>query len=448
RGLERGFRMGMLRREQSSREESRGAQQDLTKLQAANTLLNNKNIPDAVKLDVYNQTFRKLWNKAIGSGDADPLSTTGMLPELDEWNNKIGTFADRALKIRLDKTIPEAQKREAYTAIEVEAGGEVDLTGMIQRSKERSARKLQSMTDRAFLIMTSDEESQTDAEELGTIRDSGPQGRRAIIQAGKMVQERRGEIDLGQGVKDVLASKGIDPSKLDVTNPIHARAISNARAQVKQEQTAQIRQRGAGVEEEKRKTAFATQALRVQDAVRNIDQIVKVIDESPETFGASGAVSASVVGVADQIGSFARILNPNFSVDEKVSKIFDQFDDFASGTISEAEFADRSTEPFRARLERIAKGNRVLQGRIMGLAISLATLRAIDGRGRLTSDMVARQLDEIGTRTQSPAAFRESMLRVRADIIGRVQERERIMLRGEVPTFGQPPQKPERSPET
>ncbi|KKK57975.1 hypothetical protein LCGC14_3049090, partial [marine sediment metagenome] len=107
--------------------------------------------------------------------------------------------------------------------------------------------------------------------------------------------------------------------------------------------------------------------------------------------------------------------------------------------INESQFANKSTESFRARLEKVARGNRVLQGRILGLAITLATVRAIEGRGRLTSDMVNRQIDEIGANIQSPQAFRSAILRVRADLISRFEDRKRIMLQGEAPTFAPAP---------
>ena len=85
----------------------------------------------------------------------------------------------------------------------------------------------------------------------------------------------------------------------------------------------------------------------------------------------------------------------------------------------------------------------------MGLAISLATVRAIDGRGRLTSDMVNRQIEEIGANVQAPQAFRASILRVRSDLISRLEDRKRIMLQGESPTFGPAPGRPApQGPET
>ncbi|KKK65372.1 hypothetical protein LCGC14_2974790, partial [marine sediment metagenome] len=259
----------------------------------------------------------------------------------------------------------------------------------------------------------------------------------------KLIDEQRGKVDLSQAVKDRLAGKGIRPETLNPSNPSDAKVIREATQEVEQARIRESRQKGAGVEEEKRETRFANQALRVKDAVQGIDQIITTIDETPEAVGFSGSLAATIVGVADQVGSLAKIVRPDFSTDSVIGEIFDDLDDFSAGILTEEELANRTSQPFRKRLEKVGITAPVLQGQLVGVAISLATLRAVDGRGRLTTDMVNQQLRELtATQTQSPRVLREGILRVRADIIRRLEERERILLQGEVPTFGPPPVSP------
>lgn len=189
RGLERGFRMGMLGREQASREETRAMQQDLTKLQVANSILNNKDMPDSVKLQTFNGMFVPLFNKIFASDPDDPLSTEGQLSALPQWNNKIANYAKRGMAIVMDKTLSTRAKREGLVGLITEAGGEPDLAPMLEEVKAQGVKQQQADTLRAKEILTSDGKVTSDeTEEWLKIKARNPQ---SIIDGGKLVQAER-----------------------------------------------------------------------------------------------------------------------------------------------------------------------------------------------------------------------------------------------------------------
>lgn len=211
------------------------------------------------------------------------------------------------------------------------------------------------------------------------------------------------------------------------------------------ERLAESAARGAGVEAEKRRSDFSRLALFTTEGVQQLDSILTTLQQQPEAFGASGAVAATVLGVADQIVNFGQLFGLSLSVDEKVARLLDRGRDFAGGFVDEQEFVRETTAPFEATFRDIGITNRRLQSQMIGLATTLAAQEAIRGRGRLTEEGVRRQLERIGERTQSPQAFAETLLNVRQEIVARLGAFKRIMLKGEVPTIGPPPVQPRQS---
>jgi len=189
RGLERGGRIGLMFREQASREESRAMQQDLTRLQVANSILSNKNMPDSVKLETFNKMFVPLFNKIFASDPDDPLSTEGQLSALPQWNNKIANLVKRGTAIVTDKTLNTEQRRAGIRGLMVEAQGDVDLAPMLEEVKAQGVKQQQADTLAAFEILKSGGGvSDDEVEKWLKIKARNP---KSILEASKLVQEQR-----------------------------------------------------------------------------------------------------------------------------------------------------------------------------------------------------------------------------------------------------------------
>ena len=196
---------------------------------------------------------------------------------------------------------------------------------------------------------------------------------------------------------------------------------------------------GAGEQEAKNRSEFNRMALFTQEGVEGIDRIVTTLQKSPEAFGTSGALAATTIGLFDQVVNLGKLFAPNFSISKNIEDFLQDTRDLAVGAISDEDFFEKSTKPFAQHFRDVGIENRVIQSQLLGLATTIAAQEAIRGRGRLTQEAVRRQLERLGNQTQSPEAFSQVLLQVRQEMINRMQLQERIVLQGEIPTFGLPP---------
>jgi hypothetical protein len=208
---------------------------------------------------------------------------------------------------------------------------------------------------------------------------------------------------------------------------------------LQQDRLALERQSGAGKEMAERETDVARLALFTQEGVEGIDHIVGVLNQTPEAFGASGTVAATMLGLSEQVVNMGRLFAPNLQLDAQTDQLLETIRDRSVGLVTDDQLLQRSTEPFAAHFKRVGITNRVLQSQLVGLATTLAAQEAIRGRGRLTQEGVRRQLERLGVQTQSPQAFQQTLLTVRQEMITRFEQHQAIMLRQQMPQFGAAP---------
>ena len=179
---------------------------------------------------------------------------------------------------------------------------------------------------------------------------------------------------------------------------------------------------GAAGERRKEIKAYNEQRNRVASVVKKLDTAIAGVRKNPRIFGTVGNASAFITGIADQIKSFGNLLNPNFNVEGEVDHVISGLSSYAKGV--ENDKYNALVNPFTTELRKAGIQNRVFQGQVMSIAIAAASIEAIDGKGRLTADMVKRKIQEFNARGNSPEAFIKSALRVRADLVSRVRARK------------------------
>ena len=249
-----------------------------------------------------------------------------------------------------------------------------------------------------------------------------------------MIAKKRGKrekTNYGAGVNAALGAMGVaDPSAATPEQ------VKTAIEQVGASRVKVSSSQGLGAQNRKALQSYNEQHGRVSNVVGKIDSAIKTIRENPAVLGTTGAVSAAIVGIIDQVKSFASMINPNFGYDKTVTGLVDGLADYGRGKISDEAF-DKSTGSFSAGLRKAGIENRVFMGQIMSIAIAAASIEAIDGRGRLTSDMVKRKITEMGGGGQSPEAFIRSALRIRNDLVSRLKARK-AALSGALPDISPP----------
>ena len=152
RGTEAGARIGLGIRESGRRdeaEERRGKQQELTnslgRLNIGLKLLDNKNLPASMKLDIWNNTIVPEFSK-LQSQPGSKVDEGGGLGKLEEFPDALRDTIKSAVKIVDDKKLSPTQKLDALSALQVEAGKDVNLAPMIERQKAAFTKKKSAAT--------------------------------------------------------------------------------------------------------------------------------------------------------------------------------------------------------------------------------------------------------------------------------------------------------------
>ncbi len=235
----------------------------------------------------------------------------------------------------------------------------------------------------------------------------------------------------GTRINTKLAAKGFDP------NDAPAPAIDEADKAVLADE---IRISGATGEQRARMTErhnFNAQSNRVLILSNKLDSVIADVRENPTIFGTAGNVSSIIIGMADQVKSFSKLVNPDFNMDDDVDHVMRGLSKYVEGVKDDKYNA--LVSPFTAGLRKAGIDNRVLHGKMISIAISLASIEAIAGKGRLTSDMVKRKMTEMNATGNSPEAFIKSLLRIRKDLVTRIEMR-RAALGGLAPPIPPPPE--------
>lgn len=197
-GIARGLQIGAnlaSAKNDIERQKRLDAQQEqnaaLGRLNTAFSAIGNKNIPNNMKVDIWNSGIVPAWNKIYGSshtGDENDV----ILPELNEWHDSLNDYVKKAQGILSDKKMNLQQKSSAMSALVIEAGSnDVNIAPIAQQLKQMRVDEVNRATLRAKeLMQRKSTDTLTDAEvtEFAQIRAQFP---KAVIDAAGLIDAER-----------------------------------------------------------------------------------------------------------------------------------------------------------------------------------------------------------------------------------------------------------------
>lgn len=137
-GINRGISQGMednARRRKEKRVVRQQQRQELmTEINSITALMNNKNVPDAAKKDLWNGRYSDTMEKLFGK----PI-----VPEITDWEKSLGQFVKESNDILHDPKLKRQERKQMYSSLSKAAGNDPNKLAVMEKGME-------TLTEQAF----------------------------------------------------------------------------------------------------------------------------------------------------------------------------------------------------------------------------------------------------------------------------------------------------------
>lgn len=215
-GLLQGFQAGAgikeRREDRKQQVQQQGEINDLRKINMATSVMSNKDMPNSVKLQSFNDIFAPLWNKLMGGEN--------QLSKLPQWHTKVGDYVKRAKAIMDDKSFTRTQKRGFLSGLQTEAAGDADLAPMMEEIDVQIQEQTKKDELTAFDIYNDrltagDEFTDEEVSTLMQIRERSPG---AILNVANTLDKRKGEAKTPNTIDLAIKAANV-PANIDEMTP-------------------------------------------------------------------------------------------------------------------------------------------------------------------------------------------------------------------------------------